>query len=394
MDAAGNVFIGDTNNQVIRKVTAAGAVSVFAGQIGVRGSADGAGTAAQFNGPYGLSFDAAGNLFVADFYNSTIRRITPAGVVSTIGGTAGQATTVDGVGAAARFAFPIAVAVAPNGTLYVTDTNNRVVRGVPEAVASSQLINVSTRLRTGTGDDVLIAGFVVQGTGEKKVVVRALGPSLSGVGVSGTLNDPTLAVFNSAGAAVAVNDNWGDLSANDRSALAGFNLAPSDSRESAAVLSLPAGSYTAIVRGVANATGNCLVEVYDADLPAAAKLINLSTRGSVGTGDSVMIAGFVVNGNAPKRVLVRALGPSLAAAGVPNLLADPTLELFSASASLATNDDWAATQAAEISATGVAPTNAKESAIVATLPPGTYTAIVRGAAGTTGNALVEVYELP
>ena len=311
-----------------------------------------------------------------------------------MGGTPGLATTADGVGSVARFAFPLGVAVAPDGTLYVTDTNNRVVRGVPQAVASSQLINVSTRLRTGAGDDVLIAGFVVSGSGEKKVVVRALGPSLAGAGVSGTLGAPTLSVNNAPAPAVAVNDNWGDLSANDRAALAGFNLAPTNSRESAAILTLPAGGYTAIVRGAAGATGNCLVEVYDADLPAATKLINLSTRGPVGTGDSVMIAGFVVSGNAPKRVLVRALGPSLAAAGVPNLLPDPTLELFSSSASLATNDNWADSQAAEITATGLAPVNGRDSAIIATLPPGAYTAIVRGAGGTTGNALVEVYELP
>ncbi len=261
-------------------------------------------------------------------------------------------------------------------------------------VANARLINVATRLRTGTGDDVLIAGFVVGGTGNKRVVIRALGPSLAAAGVPGTLGDPSLGVFNGSGQSVGANDNWGQLSAADQAALAGFNLTPSNGLESALVLSLPPGGYTAIVRGANGTTGNCIVEVYDADTAAPAKLINIATRGPVGTGDNVMIAGFVVQGPGTKRVLIRALGPSLMAAGVPNILADPTLELLSSTASLMSNDDWQETQATEIRATGLAPNSNLESAIFATLQPGAYTAIVRGLNSTSGNALVEVYELP
>ncbi len=256
----------------------------------------------------------------------------------------------------------------------------------------SRLINVSTRLRTDAGDNVLIGGFVLVG-GPKRVVVRALGPSLAaGASVPGTLANPQLALFDSSGAAVASNDTWGDDPA--AAELRALGLAPADASESACVVTLGEGAYTAVVRGASGGSGNCLVEVYDASIAAAPRLVNLSTRGPVGTGDNVMIAGFVVQGGRTRRVLVRALGPSLAGAGVPNVLADPMLELRSGANLLASNDNWQSTQGADISSTGLAPSQPAESALLVILPPGTYTATVRGRNGGTGNGLVEVYELP
>ena len=149
-----------------------------------------------------------------------------------------------------------------------------------------------------------------------------------------------------------------------------------------------------MVRGANGGAGNCLVEVYDATVADAPRLVNLSTRGPVGTGDNVMIAGFVIQGGKPRRVLVRALGPSLATAGVPNVLADPMLELRSGASLLGSSDNWQSSQADGIGSTGLAPSQTTESALLLVLPPGTYTATVRGRNGGTGNGLVEVYELP
>ena len=230
------------------------------------------------------------------------------------------------------------------------------------------------------------------------MIVRALGPSLAAAGVAGVLANPTLEIFGSNGASLATNDNWRD---SQPAEIQATGLAPGDPRESAIIRVLPPGAYTAIVRGAGGATGVSLVEVYDLAPGAASELINVSTRGRVETGDNVMIGGFVVGAglgvgeSGTARVLVRAIAPSLTAAGLTDVLADPVLELHDATgAILATNDNWADTQREAIQATGLAPTNAAESALVITLPKGAYTAIIRGKAGATGIALVEVYKLP
>ncbi len=390
LDEAGNAYVVDSGNSVIRRVAPDGTTTTVAGN-GESAEVDGPAAQASFVAPGGLARDSTGNLFVTEGLQ-TIRQITAAGVVSTVGGFYGAPGARDGAGANARFNDPRGIAVSAAGSLYVVDGNNyRIARGVPTPVVPARLANVSTRLRTSAGDDVLIAGFVIRG-GARKVVVRALGPSLVAAGVTGLLADPSLAVFDAAGNQVAANNDWQGASAASEVQAAG--LAPSNARESALSLLLPEGTYTAIVRGAAGETGNCLAEVYEIESSGAPKLINLSTRGPVGTGDSVMIAGFIVQGTEPRRLLVRALGPSLASVRVANPLANPTLELYSTTTRLSTNDDWAATQRAEIAATGLAPSNPAESAILVTLPPGAYTAIVRGQGGATGNALVEVYELP
>jgi len=261
---------------------------------------------------------------------------------------------------------------------------------VTAATTGGVLSNISTRLRVGTNNEVLIGGFVVGGTGAKPLLLRGLGPTLAQFGVSGALADPTLELRNSGGGLIISNDNWGSA-ANAQSIP--VNMRPPNSLEPAILTSLNPGSYTAIVRGVNNTTGAALIEAYDMDTIASSHFTNISTRGLVETDSNVMIAGLIVQTNSEK-VIVRALGPTLANFGVTNPLANPTLELHDANgALLASNDNWKSTQQSEITASGHAPPNDLESAIVRTLTPGNYTAIVRGVNNTTGVALVEVYTL-
>ena len=256
----------------------------------------------------------------------------------------------------------------------------------PKAMAPAHLGNISTRLYSQTGDNVLIGGFIITGTQPKKVLIRAIGPSLP---MSGKLGDPKLELYDATGATIASNDNWKDAS--NKQAIIDSTVPPPDDKESAIVASLAPGSYTAIVSGVSNSTGIALVEVYDLNLTGDAKLANISTRGLVQTGDNVLIGGFIVLGTQAQRVIVRAIGPSLPMA---NKLSNPTLTLHDPNGGpLAANDDWISDHGAEIVATKVAPSSETESAIVATLTPGPYTAIVRGANNTSGVAVVEVYGL-
>jgi hypothetical protein len=256
--------------------------------------------------------------------------------------------------------------------------------------------NLSTRGLTQTGDNVLIGGFVVQGAPSKNLIIRALGPSLTNFGVSGALADPTLELHDQNGNVIAFDDNWQD-DPNQAAQIQAAHLAPTDAKESALAETLGPAAYTAIVRGVNNTTGVALFEVYDIDSkPPPSRLINISTRGLVQTGDDVLIGGFIVTGSTPINVLVRAIGPSLTAFGISNALADPMIELHDSQGNLLTsNDNWQqdSLQATQIQAAGLAPSNALESALVTTLSAGSYTAIVRGANSTTGIGLVEVYNL-
>ncbi|MGB2971746.1 MAG: hypothetical protein WBD29_05200, partial [Candidatus Competibacter sp.] len=253
---------------------------------------------------------------------------------------------------------------------------------------SAQLINLSTRAWVGTGDSVLIAGFVIRGSSPKKVLIRAIGPSMAKAGVPNLLYDPTLTLYNGQ-TVLASNNDWQD---SQKTAIEATGKAPPDPQESAILTTLNPGPYTAIIRGANDTTGNALVEVYDIER-SAIRLINVSTRGRTETGDSVMIAGFVIGGSSPKQILVRALGPALNAAGVPATLADPTLTLYQGQTVVTSNDNWQDSQKTAIEATRKAPLNLQESAILKTLNPGAYTAIVRGANSTVGNSLVEVYDL-
>ncbi len=252
---------------------------------------------------------------------------------------------------------------------------------------ASKLANISTRLRVQTDDNVLIGGFIVTGTQPKKVIIRAIGPSLP---VSGALVNPTLELRDGAGNLLASNDNW---RSHQQAEIIASTVAPTNDLESAIVATLPANtsSYTAIVRGVNSGTGVGLVEVYDLDTPADSQLANISTRGFVQTGDDVMIGGIILVGNTPRKVIVRAIGPSLP---VPGKLADPTLEIVDQNGVMIdSNDNWRSDDEAEIIASSVPPSNDLEAAVIGTVPPGPYTAIVRGKNGATGVALVEVYGL-
>ena len=254
--------------------------------------------------------------------------------------------------------------------------------------ASTRLINLSTRGQVQTGDNVMIGGFIIGGATPKKVLVRAVGPNLANYGVSGVLLDPSLQLF-SGQTPIASNDDWSGATNVAEIQASGF--APVNAKESAILSTLNPGAYTAIVSGVASGTGVGIVEVYELDHPEI-PLINISTRGKVLTGDNVMIGGFIIQGDAAKTVLIRAVGPNLANYGVTGVLANPKLQLYSGQTVIATNDDWGtSTNASAITATGLAPVNAKESAILITLQPGAYTAIVSGADGGSGVGIVEVF---
>ena len=266
--------------------------------------------------------------------------------------------------------------------------------------------NIATRLQVGTGANVLIAGFIVQGSAPKNVLIRAAGPSLANFGVPNVLANPRLELHDTT-TTIGMNDDWqttqifGIITSDQVAEIQSSGLAPSDPLESAIIATLAPGGYTAIVEGDGG-TGVGTVEVYDLDATSGSLLANISTRGFVQTGDNVMIGGFIVV-TQPTRVIIRAIGPSLTQFGVPDALANPQLELHDATTMIARNDNWQTTQifgiitsdqVADIQNSQLAPTNPAESAIIATLQPGSYTAIVRGVNNTTGNALVEVYDLP
>jgi erythromycin esterase-like protein len=251
------------------------------------------------------------------------------------------------------------------------------------------LANISTRMRVEIGDNALIGGFIITGNAPKKVILRAIGPSLSGA-VPGALADPTLQLFQG-GTSLEFNDNWKDSA--ERDDIEASTIPPGHDLESAIVKTLAPGAYTAVVRGKGDTTGVGLVELYDLDPGADSRLVNIATRGLVQPGDNAMIAGMIAVGpdGSSQRVLIRAIGPSLPMTGK---LADPTLEVVNGNGTvLRSNDSWRNDQRAAIEASTIPPTNDFEAAIIATLQPGSYTAIVRGAGGSTGVALVEVYTL-
>ncbi len=274
-----------------------------------------------------------------------------------------------------------------------------------QADTTVQLANISTRGHVGKDDNLLVGGFVVHrplgnvpASFRKRVLLRALGPSLSDGGkrLPGRLQDPTLELRNARGSLIAENDNWRST---QEAAIQATGAAPSSDREAALIASLPDGNYTVQVRGVNGGVGLGVVEVYDLDPldpvnEFSGRLVNISTRGLVRPGDDALIGGLIVRGDSGQDLLIRAIGPDLAGLEVPNALADPTLELRDASGTLlASNDNWREGDAAQISATGLAPNDDRDAAILATLIPGSYTAIVRGVAGSSGLALVEFFDL-
>jgi CSLREA domain-containing protein len=283
--------------------------------------------------------------------------------------------------------YVTATATDPNGNTSEFSLASEIVPPL------SRFLNISTRLRVQTGDNVLIGGFIIDGTEAKKVIVRAVGPSLGDFGVSDPLANPILELHYPDGTTVVTNNNWRDT---QEAEIMATGLAPNDDLESAIVATLEPGAYTAIVRGVNDGTGVALVETYDLNQAVDSSLANISTRGLVETGDNVMIGGIIVgpDGSPNGSILLRGIGPSLGDFGITNPLADPMLELHDINGILiVANDDWKSTQQAAIEATGLPPNDDKESAILATLAAGNYTAIMRGVGDTTGIGLVEAYHL-
>jgi cytochrome c peroxidase len=266
---------------------------------------------------------------------------------------------------------------------------------VDTAPPASQTVNLSTRLRVLTAEKVGIGGFIITGTVPKRVLVRALGPSLSQFGLSNFLADPTLTLNGPAGFVPIVNDNWKSSQQNEIQAT---GLAPGNDLESAIVATLTPGSYTAVVSGMNGGTGTGILEIYDLDFTADSKLANISTRAFVGTGDDIVIAGFTVgNATGVDNLIVRGLGPSLTASSLGGVLNDPKLEVRNANGTtLAANDNWfQSPQQTDITESGLAPIFSQESAVSLALGPGAYTALLSGApiafSNPTGVALVEVY---
>lgn len=261
-------------------------------------------------------------------------------------------------------------------------------------VTGEALLNISTRARAETGDNVLIGGFILgNGGGTKNVVVRALGPSLGDRGVASPLLDPSLQLFDAFGRLIASNDDW--MTNDNAQAISDSGLAPTDPRESAILTALSPGNFTAVVTGIDGTTNNiALVEVYDLDSVNPPQLLNISTRASVDTGDGQMIAGLIVGGTTTKAVVVRGLGPSLAGS-IANPLPNPTLTIFNSSGVVVgQNDDWQQDLSAnDVQSVGLAPPNVLESAVLLALLPGNYTAVLSDANGETGVGLVEIYNV-
>ncbi len=320
------------------------------------------------------------------------RKIGAAGVWVDIFDTGPNVTAYSNTGLAGGTTYVYRVH-SKNAAGESANSNEVTATTTPAPVGTAKLINISTRANVGTGDNVMIGGFVIGGNTTHKVLILAKGPSMAS-GVAGTLTNPTLRLTTVSGTPVASNDDW-QTNAN-LAEIQATGMAPTDSRESALLVTLnPNTSYTPIVEGVGGTTGVALVEVYDVDQAnTGSHLINISTRARVGTGDNVMIGGFVLGGTGQRKVLIKANGPSMT--GVAGTLSDPTVRLTTVSGQvIASNDNWQTNaNMSEIVNTGMAPTNTKESALLLMLDANTpYTPIVEGVGGTSGVALVEVYEI-
>lgn len=343
-------FYGDS---FVAKLNAAGSALVYSTYLG--GLAEDRGN--------GIAVDPASNAYVAGF---TASRCFPT--------TTGAFDATLSIGYGDAFVTKISETAPPSAL----------------APCPSQLLNIAARARVVTGEGALIGGFIITGNLNKQVIIRGIGPSLTGV--QGALANPTLELFNG-NHLITSNDDW----ITNRAEVEATGIPPRNDSESAIVATLQPGAYTAVLRGQNNGIGIGVVEIYDLNSDANAILANISGRAYVQTGDNVMIGGFIIGGSgqADARVVIRGLGPSLSASGVPDPVQDPVIDLKDANgATLMSNDDWQQGQAAEITALGLAPGHIRESALVIALPPGNYTAILRGKTNTPGVGVVEVYNVP
>jgi sugar lactone lactonase YvrE len=393
---AGNLFVAVVGG--VYKFTPTGLRTTFASGL---------------TSPFALAFDSGGNLFVGDGGDpydyppvaGAVYKFTPTGLRSTIVSDVGGGLAIDStdnlfVGESHREQRTLVgsiLKITPSGAR--TTFASRSVGAMafqrnlaPTPPPTPTLVNISTRGSVETGSGVTIGGFIITGTDSKQVVVRGLSPTLAQFNVSGVLADPFLSLVDGSGNVLWNNDNWKD---SQQAGIQATGLAPPNDLESAILRTLQPGNYTAVLSGKNGSTGVGLVEVYDTSTGGSAELTNVSTRGFVGTGDNVLIAGFISSGgNGSTQVVVRGLGPTLTQFGVSGALADPVVTLVDGNGMVVkTNDNWKNTQQAAILATALAPPNDLESAMVATVAAGNYTAILSGKNGATGVGLVEVYKV-
>lgn len=395
----GVLYVADTNNYLIRRVTPAGAVTTFAGTPGVMGFVNGLRLEARFGEVWGITVDAAGAVYVVDSNYHAVRRIGIDGRVTTLGGASSRGSR-DGLGTEARFRNPHSIAVAPSGDLYIADSDNntiRVGRPLDQAAQTSQLTNLSVRADIVSGQRLMV-GFVM--SANKPVLVRAIGPGLARYlpALTPVVLNPSLELYNALGGVVDHNDNWGGGATlvTAFNAAGAFPLDPSSA--DAVTLRSIEGSHTA--HYIAQGSGVGLIEAYDAGSSGqAGRFSNLSARyrvgGSANTGS--LMAGFAIGGTGFKTLLIRGIGPQLAKYGAVGTLADPKLELYDVQGNkIAENDQWPASLASAFAKARAFDfeVGSKDAALLISLPPGLYSAQVSSADGTTGEAMVEVYELP
>ena len=424
VDSGGDIYVADTANDVIRKVTSGGVVTTLAGVAGTSGSTDGAGASALFNQPIGLAVDASGNVYVADSGNNTIRKITSGGTVSTLAGSPGVSGSADGTGAAALFHSPRGVAVDGSGNLYVTDGQNCTIRRITSAGAVTTLAGTpgSFANAAGTGAAALFdvpVGIAVN-SGGTLYVAGSQGYVIYS-GVEATAIAPTITVQPTGGETIATGDTavfhsgaeglpapslqWylnGSVLSNgaDISGATGPTLVVSGATAASA------GSYTCVATNASGSAQSSAATLAVAATSNPGRLTNISCRAEAGTGGAIIIAGFVVGGagtSGDQSVLIRGTGPTLGLApfNVPGTLPDPQLGLYQSNSNgtstlLQTDDGWGGSSVIAKAASSVGafpwPSGSLDSAILASLPGGGYTAQVSGATGDTGVALVEVYD--
>lgn len=376
------------------RVTDDGRTNLQAGLTGMgpKGFADGSIVVARFDGIRGLTVDDGGNVYATDPGNHAIRRISPTAQVTTLSALAGQASADN-----ALLDAPTGIALDRLGHLYVTDVNSSCIyRGTTENVG--HLINLSARAQVDTSAGVLITGFITSGVGSKPMLVRGIGPTLSQFGVGGSLARPQITLLNSSGEVESSNAGWANNSALAASfAEVGAFPLPSNSLDAALRIPVSAGIHTVILTGVGGTRGVGLAEIYDADpTNSAFRLINISARGQVGAGDAVLIVGFIIN-EGVERVLIRGVGPGLIPFGVPGTLDNPKLQLYQNRMLTAENDDWdnsaeLTTAFAQAGAFALA-SSSKDAAMIVTLTPGAYTAVLSPADNHPGVGILELYEI-
>lgn len=402
----GDLLVSDSSNHRIRRVQAASGIITTvagAGSAGFGGDG-GAAIAAALNGPAGLAVDASGDVYIADVNNNRVRRLSAAGMISTVVGNGSASAGDDSSAVASALSAPSGVAVDGSGNLYVSDRGNHRVRRV--ALATGAITTIA-----GTGQDSYAGD---SGPGAAAALFRPGGIALDGQGnlfIADRDNHRIRKLSSAASTVVTLTvARSGSGSGTVTSSSSGINCgsACSATLSAGTVVTLTptaasGSTFSGWAGGGCSGTDSCtatavatttITAIFDVEAAAGSRLANIATRAPVQTGDNVMIGGFIIGGSSPKKVLITARGPSMTSQGVPGVLANPVLRLYSGQTVIATNDDWGSnTNAAEIAATGFAPSNPSESVILATLSPGAYTAIVTGTGGSTGIGIVEAFEV-